>query len=70
MPTPSGAMSPLLFAARDGNQEMARILLDAKADINLPSANGSPPLVVAITNNHIELAMSLLEKGANPKSCG
>jgi ankyrin len=66
VPTPSGAMSALLFAAREGNQEMTRILLDAKADINLPSANGSPPLVVAITNNHIQLAMTLLERGANP----
>jgi ankyrin repeat protein len=66
VPTPSGAMSALLFAAREGNKEMARILLDAKADINLPSANGSTPLVVAITNNHISLAMTLLERGADP----
>src|SRR5262245_60678446 len=66
VPTPSGAMSALLFAAREGNQAMARILLDAKADVNLPSANGSPALVVAITNNHIGLAMTLLERGANP----
>src|SRR5688572_3177925 len=66
VPTPSGAMSPLLFAAREGNQQMTEILLDARADINLPSANGSPPLVVAITNNHITLAMKLLERGANP----
>ena len=66
VPSPSGAMSALLFAAREGNQEMARILLDAKADINLPSANGTPPIVVAITNNHIQLAMMLLERGANP----
>ena len=66
VPTPSGAMSALLFAAREGNQQMARILLDAKADVNLPSANGSPPLVVAITNNHIALAITLLERGANP----
>ena len=66
VPTPSGAMSPLLFAAREGNQEMARILLDANADINLASANGSPPLVVAITNNHIGLAIAFLERGANP----
>jgi ankyrin repeat protein len=66
VPTPSGAMSALLFAAREGNMEMARILLDAKAGIDLPSANGSPPLVVAITNNHIQLAMFLLERGANP----
>jgi uncharacterized protein len=66
VPTPSGAMSPLLFAAREGNLAMARLLLEAKADINLPSANGSSPLVVAITNNHIQLAMELLGKGANP----
>jgi ankyrin repeat protein len=59
-------MSPLLFAAREGNQQITRILLDAKADINLASANGSTPLVVAITNNHITLAMTLLERGADP----
>ena len=68
VPSPSGAMTPLLFAAREGNLEMARILLDAKADINRPSANGTPPIVVAITNNHIELAMLLLERGANPNA--
>lgn len=66
VPTPSGAMSALLFAAREGNLPMTRLLLEAKADINLPSANGSSPLVVAITNNHIQLGMELLGKGANP----
>jgi uncharacterized protein len=66
VPTPSGGMSALLFAAREGNLEMTRTLLDGKADINLPSANGSTPIVVAITNNHIQLAMTLLERGANP----
>jgi ankyrin repeat protein len=66
VPTPSGAMSALLFAARDGNKEMVRLLLDARADINLPAANGTPPITVAITNNHISLAMYLLERGADP----
>jgi len=66
VPTPSGAMSPLLFAAREGNLAMAHLLLDAKAKVDLPSANGSPPLVVAITNNHIQVAIFLLEKGADP----
>jgi ankyrin repeat protein len=65
VPSPSGAMTPLLFAARDGNLAMARILLDAGADINRPSANGTSPLVVAITNNHIELALFLVERGAD-----
>ena len=65
VPSPSGAMSPLLYAAREGNLPMTRILLDARADIELPAANGSSPLVVAITNNHIELALYLVERGAN-----
>jgi len=65
VPSPSGAMTPLLFAAREGNLEMARLLVDARADVNRPSANGTAPMVVAITNNHIELAMFLLDKGAD-----
>jgi ankyrin repeat protein len=68
VPSPSGAMTPLLFAAREGNLPMARLLLDARADVNRPSANGTGPMVVAITNNHIELAMFLLDKGADPNA--
>ena len=66
VPSPSGAMTALLFAAREGNLEMARILVDARADLERPSANGTRPLVVAIANNHIELALFLLDKGADP----
>jgi ankyrin repeat protein len=65
VPTPSGGMTALLFAAREGNMEMARILVDAGAGIERASANGTRPLVVAIVNNHIELAMFLVERGAD-----
>jgi ankyrin repeat protein len=68
VPSPSGAMTPLLFAAREGNLEMARILVDAGAELDRPSANGTHPLVVAITNNHIELAGFLLSAGADPNA--
>ena len=68
VPSPSGAMTALLFAAREGNLEMARILVDARADLERPAANGTRPLVVAIANNHIELAMFLLDKGADPNA--
>jgi ankyrin repeat protein len=61
-------MTPLLFAARDGNLEMTRLLVGANADLERPSANGTRPLLVAITNNHIELAMFLLERGADPNA--
>jgi ankyrin repeat protein len=65
VPSPTGAMTPLLYAAREGNLPVARMLLDARAEIERPSANGSSPLLVAITNNHIELALFLVEKGAD-----
>jgi ankyrin repeat protein len=68
VPSPSGAMTALMFAARDGNLEMTRTLLEAKADIEKPAANGTHPLVTAITNNHIELAMFLLDRGADPNA--
>jgi uncharacterized protein len=66
VPAPSGGMTALNFAAREGNLQIARILLDAKAEVNKPAANGSSPLVVATVNNHIQLAMFLLQRGADP----
>jgi ankyrin repeat protein len=65
VPSPSGAMTPLLFAARDGNLEMARLLVEAGADVNRTAANGTGPMVAAITNNHIELATFLMANGAD-----
>jgi uncharacterized protein len=65
VPSPSGGMTALHFAARDGNSEMTRILVEAGAHLDRPSANGTRPMVVAIINNHIELALYLLEKGAD-----
>jgi ankyrin len=58
-------MTPLLRAARDGNLDMARLLVEAGADVNRAAANGTSPMVAAITNNHIELATFLMEKGAD-----
>jgi len=66
IPSPSGAMSPLSFAAREGNLDMARLLVESGADVDLPSANGTPPITVATINNHIGLALYLLEQGADP----
>src|SRR5437762_885233 len=39
LPTAEGGITPLLFAIRDGNLELTRLLLDSGADINLTSAN-------------------------------
>jgi ankyrin repeat protein len=66
IPSPSGAMSPLLFAAREGDLAMARLLVSSGAHLDQPSANGTAPMTVAAINNHIELALYLLEAGADP----
>lgn len=68
LPTAEGGMTPLLFAVRDANLEMARLLLDSGADIQLASANQTTPLIVAILNGQVGLAKFLLERGANPNA--
>jgi ankyrin repeat protein len=68
VPSPSGGMTALHLAVRDGRAELARILIDAGADLERPSGNGTRPLLVAIINNHIELGLYLLEKGADPNA--
>jgi ankyrin repeat protein len=58
---PQGKMTPLLYAARAGNVEMLRLLLELKADIKLTDANGTSPLVFALVNGHVSTARFLLE---------
>jgi hypothetical protein len=62
-----GGFSALHYAMRDGYTDAAMALMDAKADINLPSAGDkSTPLVVAAINGQYDLADALLARGANP----
>lgn len=62
----TGGLTPLLFAARQGDQDSVRILLAAGADVNQFSADGSSALETAIRNGHYDLAAFLLDAGANP----
>ena len=61
----SGSLSPLLYAARDGRLEAAKLLLAAKADINQTDANAITPLIMAIVNNRVDVARFLIEQGAD-----
>ena len=63
-----GAMTPLLYAARDGRIESAKTLLAAGAEVEHTDANGITPLLMAITNNHIEMARYLIDHGANVRA--
>ena len=60
-----GAMSPLLYAARDGRLEIVKTLVAAKADVNQADANGITPLIAAIEDNHVDVARFLIEQGAD-----
>ena len=60
-----GAMTPLLYAARDGRLASATMLLDAGANIEQADANGITPLLAAIGNNHPDVARMLVDRGAN-----
>jgi ankyrin repeat protein len=60
-----GAMTPLMYAAREGHIEIARMLLDAGADVNEADKNDIGPLLMAISNNHIGMARFLVDRGAD-----
>jgi uncharacterized protein len=61
-----GGLTALIFAAREGDLQSAKILLDAGADVNQTSEYGWTPLLTATNNRHYQLAKYLIERGANP----
>jgi ankyrin len=61
-----GGLTPLIFAAREGDLESAKLLLDAGAPINQVTEYGWTPLLTAVNNRNYQLAKLLLERGADP----
>jgi ankyrin repeat protein len=59
-----GGMTPLLYAARDGRTEAARLLVQNGAKLETIDPNGITPLLMAITNNQVETAKFLIDRGA------
>jgi len=60
-----GGLTPLTFAAREGDLESAKLLLDAGADINQTTEYGWTPLLTATNNRHYVLGKYLMERGAD-----
>ena len=61
-----GGMTALLHAARQGHLEAARALLDGGAPIDqVGSGDATSPLLMAVINGEFDLAMFLIERGAN-----
>ncbi len=61
---PDGGLSTLMYAARQGALEPARLLVDAGADLNYKEPQGYTALLIAILNGQYELASMLIDKGA------
>ncbi|MCC6991070.1 MAG: ankyrin repeat domain-containing protein, partial [Acidobacteria bacterium] len=62
-----GGFTALHYAARDGFTAAAVALVDAGLDVNVRTAGDhSTPMIVALINGQYDLALTLLERGANP----
>jgi ankyrin repeat protein len=58
-------LSPLAYAVREGDTEIARLLLDKGADVNFTHPMfGSTPLIEAAKQGNVEMVGLLLAKGA------
>jgi ankyrin repeat protein len=61
-----GGLTSLIYAARENCIECAKLLVEARADVNQTTRYGWTPLLTATQNRHYNLAAYLLEHGADP----
>ncbi|OUS46964.1 ankyrin repeat protein [Ostreococcus tauri] len=57
--------TPLHEAAHKSSWEMAKVLIDAGADVNAQDADGETPLHKAIRGDHVHCAWGLMQQGAD-----
>jgi len=62
-----GGLTALHYAVREGNTSTAAALLDGGAEIDRPTAGDlTSPILMAVVNGHFDLALDLLDRGADP----
>ena len=61
----SGWLTPLMFAAREGDLASARLLVAAGADVNAIAGDGKDALGLAIFNGNYDLASFLVDSKSN-----
>jgi len=61
----SGWLTPLMFAAREGDMASARLLIAAGADVNAIAGDGKDALGLAIFNGNYEFASLLIDQHSN-----
>lgn len=64
--TDGGGLTALVYAARQGDLETVKVLVEAGADVNQTTKYGWTPLLTATQNRNYKIAQFLLERGANP----
>jgi len=66
LPDAVGGTTALFYAVQGGNIDMARLLLQYRADPNVHAANGLTPLMHAVLQDDRWMARLLLRRGADP----
>ena len=61
-----GGMTALIYAAREGQMNAVKALVESGANINQVSGDKMSPMVEAIINGHLEIGKYLLDRGADP----
>jgi len=69
-PIARGGFTALLFAAREGDIDTARVMLDAGVDINYGDVDNTTALTVAIMNKQYTFAKFLIDRGADVNAVG
>ncbi|MEZ5288008.1 MAG: ankyrin repeat domain-containing protein [Vicinamibacterales bacterium] len=64
-----GGLTALHYAARQGSIDSVEALVNGGANINQAAAGDhTTPLLIAVLNGHFDLAMYMLDHGANPNA--
>ena len=62
--------TPLYYAVSGKYIDIVKILVNKKADLDIPNKNGNTPLIIAVQmyDGNDEIIKILLDNGANPKA--
>ena len=63
---PTGGLTALMFAARSGHADVVKALVKGGADPKLTNGDGATAMAIAIVNDRLDLAATLLELGSDP----
>lgn len=59
--------TPLWISCSKGHFDIAKLLIDNGAYVNIPDSDSMPPLAVACFNGHSKIAQYLIDRGADLK---